>query len=222
MNLDPLKEKLGDATFADLKKYVDDLQGQRDAARSESIDGRKRLKSDNEALAALRSRLFDKLGIASEDDIDALPDAKGQADAVKQFEAKLKRMETQLTGAFKERDDLGAKLKDSALNVALEKALSGHDWLDRDVASMLARSKATFDGESILYTADDGKTIPLDEGVKLIASAKPHLLKAQGAAGSGHGTGNSGGSGNQGATPTIDLAAIYAARQPGAPAAQKN
>jgi hypothetical protein len=51
MDLAVLKDRLGDQYDA-LETYVNTLIGQRDAARKESIDGRKALKAENEALKA--------------------------------------------------------------------------------------------------------------------------------------------------------------------------
>ena len=55
-----------------------------------------------EKLAKLESRqtaLPEKLGLDSLDDLDSPPDAKGAAEAAKQYEAKTKRLERQLAEA---------------------------------------------------------------------------------------------------------------------------
>ena len=43
--LDTIKDKLDSETLAALKSHLDDLAGSRDAAKRESIDGRKALKA---------------------------------------------------------------------------------------------------------------------------------------------------------------------------------
>jgi hypothetical protein len=80
------------------------------------------------------------------------------------------------------------------LDAALEKALSEHDWIDRDVAALLARAGVAWEEDRILYQAGD-RAVPLADGVKLIAQTKPHLLKSAGAGGSGYkpGAGSAGG-----------------------------
>jgi len=95
MNIEELKEALGDK-YDGLKSYVDDLIAQREAARNESINGRKTLKARVNELEALQTKLFDKLGVETVEDIESLPDGKGQAEAMKQFEAKVKRLEREL------------------------------------------------------------------------------------------------------------------------------
>ena len=57
MDIEQLKEAIGDEKFAALKTYVDDLTGQRDAARNESITGRKGLKAKLDEMAAAQARV---------------------------------------------------------------------------------------------------------------------------------------------------------------------
>ena len=57
MDIASLKEALGDEKFAALQSYVNDLTGQRDTARNESITGRKKLKDDLAAAQAARERV---------------------------------------------------------------------------------------------------------------------------------------------------------------------
>ena len=102
MDIASLKEALGDEKFAALQGYVNDLIGQRDTARNESITGRKKLKDDLAAAQALAAKALEKLGVESADDLDTLPDAKGQGEALKQFETKLKRAERERGLSFKQ------------------------------------------------------------------------------------------------------------------------
>ena len=109
MDLETLKDALGDEKFAALKTYVDDLTGQRDAARNESITGRKGLKEKLTKLEADQAALLEKLGLDSLDDLASLPDAKGSAEAAKQYEAKLKRMERELAETKEAREQVEGK-----------------------------------------------------------------------------------------------------------------
>jgi hypothetical protein len=193
MNLEKLKEKLGDETFAELKAHVEDLTGQRDAAKRESIDGRTGLKAEVEALRGLKAKLFDKLGLDDDADLDALPDAKGQAEAVRQFEAKFKRLERELGEKSKSFNDLTAKHRANLRDVAISKALNGQEFIHREAAEALIERRVEWDGDEIFYKTDKGM-IPLGDGVKLFAEQNPALLKAAGTAGSGHRqTGGAGG-----------------------------
>ncbi len=194
MNLDALKDKLGDETFAELKKYVEDLTGQRDAARQESVDGRKKLKAEVEQLRAVKAQLFEKLGIDDDADIDTLPEIKGQAEAVKQVEAKLKRLEREKAEALTRADEVDAKWRSSRLDAALSKALAEHEFIDRDLVGSFVANGVQFEDDQIMYKAGE-KLVPLEEGVKLLAQTKPSWLKATGARGSGHtpGAGSAGG-----------------------------
>lgn len=185
MNLEPLKDKLGD-DFAGLERYVNDLIGQRDAARKESQEGRKTLKAKVESLEALRTRLFEKLGLDVEEDIDALPDAKGQAEAVKQFETRVKRLDADLKGKTDALAALEAKYRAARLDAELRQALGGHEFVDREVVEDYLRRRVEWQDEQMLYKSDQGALIPLAEGVTLLAQTKPHLLKTPGARGSGY------------------------------------
>jgi hypothetical protein len=185
MKIDDLKEKLDDETFEQLNSFVDGLIGQRDAARQESISGRKGLKQQVEQLTALKTALFDKLGIEEEADIDSLPDAKGQADALRQYEVKLKRMERELTDKTQALTDIQTARRKDAQRLAINDALKGQEFTDPEVAELLIANKIEWDGDELFYKTDRG-LVPLVDGVKLLTEQKPHLLKAVGTAGSGH------------------------------------
>lgn len=184
MNLEALKAKLDEAEFTQLTEHVTALTNQRDEARAESITGRKSLKAEVEDLRGLKAKLFDRLGIESADEIDALPDAKGQADAAKQFETKLKRMATELETTKGAYTTLEGKHRGTLLEAQLQKALAGHEFVDRDLVGEFVKARVKFEDDSFVYAEGD-KVISLEEGVKLLASTKPHLLKAQGTGGSG-------------------------------------
>lgn len=183
MNLADLKDRLGDQYDA-LDAYVNSLVGQRDAARKESMDGRKAIKAENEALKAIKAKLFERLGLDDESDLDALPDAKGQAEAVKQFESRVKRLEKELQEASKAREDGDRRYRDARAGQEVQKALAAHPFIDNELAELLIRSKLDWDGDQPIYR--HGETpLALDEGVKLLVQEKPQLLKQQPAGGSG-------------------------------------
>lgn len=190
MDIEELKEPLGDEMFTSLKTYVDALVGQRDAARNESINQRKTLKKEVADLTALRDKTFEKLGIASTDELEelTLPDAGKQAELVKQLESKIKRLTGDLDTSNTKAGELESKWKNSVMDSEVRKAISSHEFIDADVAALLLRNSAQFDGDEILFS-NDGKLIPLSEGAAFIAKSKPHLVKAKG---------NGGGSGYHG------------------------
>lgn len=193
MNIEELKEVLGDKYDA-LKGYVDELNSKLEAARSESINGRKTLKARVAELETLQTTLFEKLGIESAEEIDSLPEAKGQAEALKQFESKVKRLERELTEANQGKTDLVGKVKELSLSATLEKVLGSHEWLDRDVASTIIKNNIVYQEDSPYFKTADEKFLSLEDGAKLIAQTKPFLLKSTGAGGSGYtGAGGNGG-----------------------------
>jgi hypothetical protein len=185
MNLDDLKDKLDGATLAQLQAHIDDLTGQRDAARQESISGRKALKAEVEALKAAKSKMLGKLGLDDDDDLDALPDAKGQAEAMKQYEAKVKKLEKDLAEQSKTYGELSARHRANLQQIAIGQALRGQEFTDPEIAELLLASRVEWDGDQVYYKTDKG-LVPLADGVKLLAEQKPHLLRAAGAPGSGH------------------------------------
>lgn len=195
MDLETLKEALGDEKFSALKTYVDDLTGQRDAARNESITGRKGLKEKLAKLESDQAALLEKLGLDSLDDLDSLPDAKGAAEAAKQYEAKTKRLERQLAEATAAREQAEGKFKDSLRRATIADALGGHEFIARDVVETFVSNRLTWEGDDLLFKTDDGKLVPVKDGVAGIAKTRPELLKATGAGGAGVRQSNAVGSG---------------------------
>ena len=186
MDIENLKSKLDDSEFDALNNYVSDLVGQRDQARQESINGRKGLKSELESLKSLKSRMFEKLGILDEEELETLPDSKGQAEAFKQFESKMKRLERDLQDKDKALSDLSGLYRMEKQNSILSKSISGFDWSEPDVVTSFISSRITWEEDQPFYKADEGKLVSLEEGVKLLATTKPGLLKSRGAGGSGY------------------------------------
>jgi hypothetical protein len=195
MNLDDLKEALGDEKFSALKTYVDDLTGQRDQARNESITGRKGMKEKLAKLEADQAALLEKLGLDSLDDLDGLPDAKGAAEAAKQYEAKLKRLERENQTLKQTADEVSGKYRTSLQRAAIADALGGHEFIARDVVETFVSNRLSWEGDDLLFKTDDGKLIPVKDGVAGIAKTRPELLKPTGTGGAGVRSTNAGSSG---------------------------
>lgn len=193
MDLETLKDALGDEKFSALKTYVDDLTGQRDAARNESITGRKGLKEKLTKLEADQAALLEKLGLDSLDDLASLPDAKGAAEAAKQYEAKTKRLERELAETRAAREQVEGKYKGSLQRVAVAEALGGHEFIARDLVETYVGQRLVWEGEDLLFKADDGRLMPIKDGVAGIAKTRPELLKPTGSGGAGVRQGNAGG-----------------------------
>jgi hypothetical protein len=183
-NVEQLKEKLGE-DYEGLETYVKDLVGQRDSARNESINGRKSLKAEVEKLRGLRDQLFDRLGISEEEDLENLPDIKGQAEATKAVEARLKRMEKELNEKSGALEGYTKRYRDSLLTASLVKAINEHEWVDKEVVEMAVKARIGWVDDEPFYQTDKG-AISIEEGVKLFAQDKPQLLKSTGAGGSGY------------------------------------
>jgi hypothetical protein len=201
MDIAKLKDKLGDETFASLQGYVNDLIGQRDTAREESINGRKKLKTDLEKAQATAAKALEKLGVENADDLDALPDAKGQAEALKQYDAKLKRAERERDEAKKLADEASGKFRGSLQKAAIAEALGGHEFIARDIVETFVSQRLTWEGDELLFKSDDGKLIPVKDGVAGIAKTRPELLEPTGTGGAGVRQSNAG-SGGAGKTMT--------------------
>ena len=193
MDLETLKEALGDEKFAALKTYVDDLTGQRDAARNESITGRKKLKTDLEAAQSLATKAMEKLGVDSAEELDALPDAKGQGDALRQEQVARKRAERERDEALQRAEEVAGKHKNSQQKAAIAEALSGHEFIARDIVETFVSGRLAWEGEDRLFKTDDGKLVPVKDGVAGIAKTRPELLKPTGSGGAGVRQGNAGG-----------------------------
>lgn len=185
MNLEFFKDRLG-TDYSVLESYVNDLIGQRDAARKESQEGRKTLKAKVESLEAVKAKLFEKLGLDEESDLDHLPDAQGQAEAVKQFEARVKRLETELKSRTDALATLETKHRATRLDSELSQALNGHEFVDREMVAEYLRHRADWSEDQPYYRTEKGDLIPLVEGVANLAASRPHLLKTPGARGSGY------------------------------------
>lgn len=193
MDISKLKDKLGDETFAELERHIGDLTGQRDTARTESINGRKTLKAERDAAQALAAKALEKLGVDSADDLDTLPDAKGQGEALKQFETKLKRAERERDEARQAAETASGKYRGSLQRAAVAEALGGHEFVARDVVETYIGQRLVWEGEDLMFKTDAGSLVSVKDGVAGVAKARPELLKPSGTGGAGVRQGNAGG-----------------------------
>ena len=185
MDLEQFREKLGDEMFTELENHVSDLVGQRDAARNESIAGRKGLKEKVSTYEAQISEMLEKLGLESFDDVENLPDVTGTAEANKQQEAKLKRLERQLAEAQEVAKAADGKYRSARKDSLIANALSGHDFVANDVVSTYIDNRLVWEDDDLLFKQDDGKLVAVKDGVAAFAKSRPELVKAQGAGGAG-------------------------------------
>jgi hypothetical protein len=213
MDIESLKDKLEATDYEALTQHVAALAEKAEKAVSESINGRKTLKSENERLKTLNAAIMEKLGIAEAEELDGLPDLKGQAEAAKQYEAKVRRLERELAERSEMLQTISAQRRADQQSAMLAKALQAHDWSDSEVVEQFVAARITWEDDTPFYKADGGKLVSVDEGVTLLANAKPALLKSRGAGGSGYSK-NAPGANNEPQAPNLDVGAIYAARQP--------
>lgn len=196
MNIDELNGKmLDDEMIAKLKERMEALEAQRDAARNESINQRRGLKEKVATLEAAVTRTLEKLGIESIDEIDNLPDAKGAADAVKQAEAKIKRLEKANADLVGERDAAVMKQRSAREQALLTQALAKHDFTAPHIISDHISKGLVWEGDELFAKSSSGTLMSIDDAVAGLAKAEPDLLKSKGAGGAGVRPGNAGGGG---------------------------
>jgi hypothetical protein len=213
MEIAALKEALGDETFTELETYVSDLEGQRDQARNESISGRKGIKSELEALKGTQVTLLERLGINSIDDIDDLPDVAGMAEAGKQFEAKVKRLERQAGESGEKYAALEGKYLGSKKEGILNKALGAHEFVANDMVSSYISNNLVWEGDDLLFKTEDGNLVSVKDGVAGIAKSRPELLKPTGAGGAGVRSSNAGSTAGQTTMTRAEFEALPPAKK---------
>ena len=196
MDIETLKDSLEEATFSELQEFVSDLKGQRDTARNESISGRKGLKEKVTSLESQQAALMERLGIDSIDDIDDLPDVKGAAEAGKQYEAKLKRMQRDMEAAQAQSQEASSKYMESQKRVKLGSALGSHEWVAKDIVEQFISPRLEWEGDELFYKDESGSLIAVNDGVAMLAKSRPELLKPTGAGGAGVRSANTRGAGD--------------------------
>ena len=184
MDLEQFKEALGDEKFTELSQYVSDLEGQRDSARNESISKRKGLQSKVSELETQHSEMLEKLGVESFEELDGL-DIKGAAEASKQYEAKLKRLERQLGEATERAEKVDGLYRSSQKSAALAEAMGGHKFLAKSVVASHIGNSLVWEGDELFYKTDEGNLVSVKDGVAGFAKANPELLEPIGTGGAG-------------------------------------
>lgn len=197
MDIESLKGKtLDEALFKQLSSHVESLstraetaEGKARTAQKESIEGRKQLKAERDAA-------FEKLGVTSAEELETLEAPKGQAEAIKQMEAKVKRAERERAEALASLQEVNSKYTADRRALAVEKALSAHPFIDMEDARAVFERSVTAEGEDLLFKTAEGKLVPLQDGAAWLAKTKTHLVKAPASGQQGSGfKGGAGGSG---------------------------
>jgi len=185
MDISKFKDKLDESDFEALEQYVSDLTGQRDEARNESINGRRKMKEELAELRGLKENLMEKLGVQSVEDLDELPDAKGMAEAAKQYEAKLNRLARERDELSEKYGDLDKRYRGSREQVAIAEAMAGHEFIAPDLVTAHIRQSLIWEDDDLLAKSNDGKLMTLKDAVTGLAKERPELLKATGTGGAG-------------------------------------
>lgn len=212
MDLDALKGKtLDDKLHGEIVAHVAELTSQRDAARKESIDGRKGKDQKIKDLEARLSAVAEWAGIEVDADLAALPALKGQADEKKQADAKIAKLTRELDEARKAHGDLDGKLRGMRRDAAIAGALEGLRFRNPADVRVLLERHVREEGDELLFEAEGGKLVPLKEGAAWFAKTRPEYVHAADAGGTGSGFKGSG-AGNTGGTGRGDLTGDHAAR----------
>jgi hypothetical protein len=214
-DIEELKGKIDEAVFTKVKAGFEELSAQRDTARQESIAGRKGKDATIKEQQELLTRYREKLGIEADDELDKLPDAKGQADALKQVDVKLKRLEREKADADKALAELRVSYASEKRDRAIAQAVSKHPFIDADDARQLLSARIRQEGDEIFFEAEPGKRSSVDEGAAWLAKTKLHMLRTSepggGAGGFKSGDNNKGSAaGDLGGNREARIAAITA------------
>ena len=185
MDITSLKDTLGNETFTELSDYITSLTTQRDAARRESIDKRKTLQARVTELEGLHAVFMDKLGIADASELDSLEGKPALAEVERQYQARIKRMEMELKTQRERTEAVEGRYREERTNAVLAGAVAKHPFLNAEDATILLRHRMVVDGDEISFKTDEGNLVSVDEGAAWVAKTRPHLVRAQGAGGSG-------------------------------------
>jgi hypothetical protein len=195
MDIESLKGKtLDDKMYGELAAHLSDLVSQRDAARRESIDGRKGKDAKIKEISDRLEAFAERLGVEVNADLDSLPTAKGQAEAAKQFDAQVKKLTKERDEAIKAHDEVSGRLATERRNLTISQAVGKHPFIDADDARALTSARVRQEGDAWLFEGDGGKLVPIDEGVAWLAKTKAHLVRPSGSEGGSGFKGNGGSS----------------------------
>lgn len=193
MDISKLKDKLGDETFAELERHIGDLTGQRDTARTESINGRKGKDKQIQELTQRLADVAEWAGVEPDADLSSLPAPKGQAEAARQFEAKLKRAERERDEANQRAEKADGTHRDMLWQLAAAKAIGKHEFSAPDLIATHIGQNRVWEGDKWMVKTETGTLVPIEDGVATVAKTRPELLKPSGTGGAGVRQGNAGG-----------------------------
>jgi len=186
MDLSKFKEALPEELFAELETQVSEVINQRDEARNESIEGRRKLKGTAATLEQQNAVLLEKLGVETFEEAEELPaHLKGTADQAKQLEAKLKRAEREAAQLKESYDALFKENRNRKQRDIVSEAMRKHEFIADDVILDHVANRLTWEEDDLLYRQEDGRLISVADGVSLLAKSRPELVKAAGAGGAG-------------------------------------
>ncbi|MGQ9815716.1 MAG: hypothetical protein ACUVR3_11310, partial [Candidatus Roseilinea sp.] len=181
MDLDALKDKLGEELHGELVQYITEIKAKADKQQKTLRAKLAELEQANADLKRTQEDMLERLGVNTIDELkETAP--KGQ------IEARLKRLEKELADKQAALNDLTNRYRNAMQDAAIRKALAGHEWADgaQDlVIDHLAR-RVVWDGDQISYKAEDGALLSLDEAMQTLIKQKPILLKSTTAGGSGY------------------------------------
>jgi len=191
-DIEALKDALG-TNYDSLKTHLETLERERDQAR----DGNGRLRGslqaqldqatkDRDEAKNLLAQTFEKLGIEDQEGLDALPNAKGQAEANTQLAARLKRLERE-NGEYQ--SSLGqakSRIQTMERDAVISSAMGGHHWADgvKDIAQAYLQANIEREGDTWMMKGASG-LVELKAGMADFVKERPALVQSSGQPGSG-------------------------------------
>ena len=188
MDFAALKGKtVDDALIASLTEHAASLTAKASDAEAKAREARAATSTKARELQAQLTAAYEKLGVSSAEELAALPDGKGQAEANAQAAARIKSLERERDDARKQAEALSGELKTKAKAAALDAAIGSIDWIDPDDARAKLVGRLHEDGDQVLYKTKDDKLITLADAAATLAKTSPHLIKPAGSQAQGSG-----------------------------------
>lgn len=211
-DFDKLKGKtLDDAMLSEIKTAFEAESTRAETAEDKARKAAKESISHRTTLKAERDAAFEKLGVSTMEELEALPEAKGQAEAAKQLESKLKKAERERDDAIKARDQAAGTLKGLTREQSIAQALDGLKFKNPADVRVLLQSRVVEEGDELRFKTDDGKLVPLKEGAAWFAKTRPDYVEPSGDGGGGSGFKGSKGAGGGDNRKTMTRAQFDAA-----------
>jgi len=107
----------------------------------------------------------------------------------------VKKLERERDEAKQAADAAAGALRGSRQKAVVAEALGKHEFVARDVVEAFVAPRLVWEGEEIMFKADDGRLVAVEDGVAGLAKTRPELLKPTGTGGAGARTAGSGGGG---------------------------